>query len=193
MEDFNPINDPHEMERDYDYDGYYNPPETQNADLLKTLTSYDEGLKSLLMGWLGIRWDASQEKYITDTIPKINKKGALSAINFIRTYADKNNTISHCEKEKINSMLLGITDIVYFHFMDKFEEYEIISISDAQMIITQVLDKIEICLSGLYGNKSTVDLIGNTTSLNQSISTPASTQQQQPKSFLSSMRKKIGM
>jgi len=146
-------------------------PMEKHNDLLKQLTDFAPYLKDKMIGWLGLVWDQEQEKYVVDenVKPIMNKQCAKWCVEYLRTYARKNNIITHIGKEDYLQIQEDIIDVVWLNLGTRMEEFGLSNNGDLLTIAVELHHAAILVLMGAgdgkYGN-----LLKETVNRNETVS-----------------------
>lgn len=157
-------NDPDDAFDDIDTsfgDGDTAAPMEKHKDLLLKLTDFDPYLKTQIMEWLGMYWDASEEKYKKDENlqPMLNIQGARWGINFLRTYTRDNNIITNFEREDYKSFMKGVIKVAFYVPAVRREDFGLKNNADILTFSNQLIDSVKLVLLGAGGHKNYSELL----------------------------------
>ena len=135
--------------------GGYDMPMERHSDLLKDLTDFDAYLREVVNGWLGRYWDSEQGKYVSNkhVKPLMNERCATWCMTFMKTYARKNNIITHISRDEYVNIIEDIIEVVWLNIGTRFEEFGITTTGDIIRICTEIEHAAELVLMGAGGGK----------------------------------------
>jgi len=145
-------------------------PMEKHSDLLKDLTNFAPYLKETINGWLGIYWDEKTAAYLQDpdSPPIMNKKCANWCVSFLKTYARKNNIITHIGKNEYVFLVEDIIGVIWYNIGLR-EDFGIINSGDCLRICTELQHSAELVLMGAGDGKYN-ELLSTATQRNENVS-----------------------
>lgn len=159
-----------DLDMDFGLDEQTTPME-KHSDLLKKLTNFDQFIKEKVNGWLGIRWEQEEEKWIKDISinPIMNEQCAAWCIDYLKTYTRDNNIITNIEKEEYSNMVVDIIDVVWIDIGTRTEEFAIKDNADLHRVCVELQHAAELILMGAGGGKYN-ELLSTATSRHENVS-----------------------
>lgn len=153
-----------------DFGGETQAPIEKHADLLKDLTNFSPYLKETVNGWLGLVWDESKSTYIPSkkVEPIMNSICAGWSISFLKTYARKNNIITHIGKSEYKFLIEDIIDAIWLNIGLRSKEFGIKSNGDILRICTELQHAAELILMGAGDGKYN-QMLGTVTQRSENI------------------------
>lgn len=130
------------------------PPLEKHSDLLKNLTDFDPYLKNLFNNWLGLTWDESKSKYVPNPFVRqiMNLRGAAWCIGVLKTYARKNNIITHIRDKEYKEMMSDIIENVWLNLGTR-EEFGVKSEGDIMRVCLEMEHAAALVLMGAGDGK----------------------------------------
>jgi len=101
-------------------DDYYEdsqPPMEKRADLLKSLTNFDQYQKDAFNNWLGMIWNEDQGKFVQNPNikPIMSIKGATWCAGVMRTYTRDNNIITDISYDEYRNIMIDIINNIWLN------------------------------------------------------------------------------
>lgn len=178
------------------YGGDSMSPMEKHSDLLKDLTNFQPFIREKINGWLGLRWDEEQEKWIRNihVEPIMNEKCASWCIDYLKTYTRNNNIITHISRDEYTNMVTDIIDVVWIDLGTRCEEFAIKNNGDLHRVAVELQHSAELVLMGAGDGKYN-KLLGEVTHRSENVSyqgTP-NPNMQQPMASIHVQPKKVGI
>lgn len=127
----------------------------KHGDLLKELTNFDKFIREKTIGWLGMRWDESQNKYVNDpnVEPVMNKRCAAWCIDTMKTYTRANNIITDIGKAEYSFIMSDLITAVWIGIGTRMDEFEIRDLADLYRICMELEHAAALVLMGAEAGK----------------------------------------
>lgn len=179
--------------KDFGFDSI--SPMEKHADLLKELTDFDPFIQEIARKWLGLVWNDKKKEYVLDTktTPIMNEKGADWCINFLLTYARKNNIITDLKHEDYIMLVEDVIDVAYLNVGTRAEEFGIKDDGDILLVCTQLIHAAMLVLMGAGGQANYKDLLQATITRSENVTHgPQPEKKEKKKGFFQWARKLAG-
>ena len=146
-------------------------PMEKHADLLKDLTNFAPYLKDKINGWLGLIWDEEQDKYVRDPSvkPIMNTHCARWCVDYLKTYARGNNTITHINQEDYIQIQEDIIEVVWMNLGTRPEDFDLNEEGDLLAVAVELQHAAIVVLMGAGDGKYS-NLFKETVNRNESVS-----------------------
>ena len=164
-------------------------PMEKHSDLLKQLTNFEPFIKAKINGWLGLRWDEDQSKWVDDKQVEaiMTRKCAAWCIDYLKTYTRDNNIITNIGKEEYNNIVSDIIDVVWIDIGTRTEEFGIENDGDLHRVCVELQHAAELILMGAGGGKYN-ELLSKATTRHENVNLSNPNQ-----TLIYPQQKKVGM
>lgn len=154
-------------------------PLEKHSDLLKELTNFDPIIQTRVRNWMGLAYDAKEEKYIKKRPAIMNLKGTWWCIRVLQVYMSRPNIITNLDKHEIKYLRKDIIQMCWLNFMTK-EDFGINGDADWGSIAMELEHSALLVLAGAGDGKYT-KFLGDSVTRTESIHvSPQAQQPQQP-------------
>lgn len=139
---------------DPDMDGI--APIEKHQDLLKELTSFDDYIREKINGWLGLVWSETESKWVRNphVEPIMNERCAAWCVDYLKTYARKNNIITNISQEEYKFIVTDMIDVLWLNIGPRADiDFGITNNGDILRVCTEMQHAAELVLMGAGGGK----------------------------------------
>ena len=177
FDDFGDLDNSDNKDIDDDFDDYYKEngvdddlnldsgvmPMEKHNDLLKQLTDFAPFFKDIVNSWLGLVWSNQEKKYVKD--PNIqaimNIHCASWCVDFLRTYARKNNILTNISKKDYDEIQEDMIYVVWPNIGTRADmDFGITNDGDIMKICNQLEHSAKLVLMGAGDGKYNDVLVG---------------------------------
>ena len=143
----------------------------RECTLLELYSLFYNFIREKVNGWLGLRWSEEEGKWIDDPLvePIMNKKCAAWCVDYLKTYARKNNIITNIDEDNYKYMLIDLVNVLWKNLGTRDEEFEIKNNGDLLRICVEMEHCASLVLMGAGDGKYN-EFLGGTMTRSEHIS-----------------------